>query len=448
MARKPTLLNPLSPRRIRDMRRSRSQRLLAIKGIRESIISFAAISRKPVKNQNGSVIGVLVDVVVRWSQDADYPPVTGILVKVGRRVAFVDIDKVDTFTRDSIVLSSAKLDLRDFAKRHGEALLGKEILDHQLVDVDGVQVIRAADLFLAHALGRLRLVGVDVSMQSLIRRLGPARLRTQVTPARVIDWADIAPFDDRTGALKLRTSQHGIQSLRPSELADLLEDLGRQERQGLLSALDIAAVADAVEEMEPEEREALLRESEPERAAEIVSFMEPDEAAEALRDLDPQERDEIMDLLDNDTARTLGNLLEFEPDTAGGVMTTTYVKVAPSDRLDSIKQALDIHRDHREEVDAILVVDDDGILVGEVSIFDLVLADPDVPISQYIVDDPSVVEPTTLIEEVAEKLIASRRFSIVVAVDGRPVGRILADDIVDALLPDRGRFHFPRLLSN
>lgn len=447
MARKPTLLNPLNPRRIKDLRKSRSQRLLTIKSIKESIISFAGISHKPVRNQNGSEIGILVDVVVRWSQDADYPPVTGILVKVGRRIAFVDIDKVDTFTRDSIVLSSAKLDLRDFSKRPGEALLGKEILDHQLVDVDGVQVIRAADLFLAHALGRLRLVGVDVSMQSLLRRLGPARFRSQATPGRVLDWADIAPFDENTGAMRLRTSQHGIQRLRPAELADLLEDLGRQERQGLLSALDIAAAADAVEEMEAEEREALLRESEPGVAAEIVSNMEPDEAAEALRDLDPDERDEIFEFLDSDTARTLGGLLEFEPDTAGGVMTTTYVKVSPTDTVASIKPTLYSHRDHKEEIDSILVVDQDGVLIGEVSVFDLFLADPDEMISAYISEDPIVVEPATSIEEVAEKLIDSRRFSIVVAVNQHPVGRILADDIIDALTPDRGKFHFPRLLS-
>lgn len=444
MARKPILLNP---RRIKDLRKSRSQRLLTIKGIRESIISFAGISGKPVKNQNGSEIGKLIDVVVRWSQDADYPPVTGILVKVGRRVAFVDIDKVETFSRDSIVLSSAKLDLRDFSQRPGEALLGREILDHQLVDVDGVQVIRAADLFLAHALGRLRLVGVDVSLHSLLRRLGPSRMRATATPERVLDWAAIAPFDEHTGAVRLRTSQHGIRSLRPSELADLLEDLGRSERQGLLSALDIGAAADAVEEMEREEREALLRESEPDVAAGIVSNMEPDEAVDALRDLDEDERNEIFELLDSDTARTLGNLLEFERNTAGGVMTTMFVKALPSDTFASVKAILETHRDHKEEIDGILVVDEDGMLLGEISLFDIALSDPDAELSGHLSEDPIVVEPEASIEEVAEKLIDSRRFSIVVAVNNRPVGRILADDILDALTPERGRFHFPRLLS-
>lgn len=447
MARKPILLNPLVPRRIKDIRKSRTQRILTIKGIRESIISFAGLKGRSVENQNGSEIGLLVDVVVRWSQDADYPPVTGILVKVGRRVAFVDIDKVETFTRDAIVLSSARLDLRDFSQRPGEALLGREILDHQLVDVDGVQVIRAADLFLAHALGRLRLVGVDVSMHSLLRRLGPARFRSTATPERVLDWAAIAPFDERGGGVRLRTSQHGIKSLRPSELADLLEDLGRNERQSLLSSLDIGTAADAVEEMDREEREALLRESEPDVAAEIVSNMEPDEAVEALRDLDDDERDEILELLDRETARTLGNLLSFDKETAGGVMTTLLIVVRSTDTIAEVKTMLESHREHKEEIDAILVVDDDGQLLAEVSLFELVLSDPNTTMADQVSEDPVVVDPDTSLDEVAERLIDSRRFSVVVAVNQRPVGRILADDIIDAMSPERGRFHFPRLLS-
>lgn len=444
MARKPNLLNP---RRIKDLRKSRSQRLLTIRAIRESVISFAGLSGKPVKNQNGSEIGVLLDVVVRWSQDADYPPVTGLVVRVGRRPAFVDVDKVETFSRDAIVLASAKLDLRDFSQRPGEVLLGKEILDHQLVDVDGVQVIRAADLFLAHALGRLRLVGVDVSLHSLLRRLGPRRMRVNATPEKVLDWAAIAPFDEHTGAVKLRSSHQGIKSLRPSELADLLEDLGRSERQGLLSALDIETAADAVEEMEREEREALLRESEPGVAAGIVSFMEPDEAVEALRDLDEDEREEILELLDSDTARTLENLLEFEKDSAGGVMTTMFIKALPTATVRELRSELAHQRDRREEIDAILIVDEDGCLLGEVALFDLALSEGDVELSELMFDDPVVVEPTTELSEVAEKLIDSRRFSIVVAIDQKPVGKILADDIIDALSPGRGRFHFPRLLS-
>src|SRR6266498_5514620 len=89
----------------------------------------------------------------------------------------------------SDVCSSDLLDLREVERREGEVLLARDVLDHQLVETDGMKVIRAADLYLAQVAGRWRLVGVDVSMQTLARRLGPARWRWVPTPERVIDWA-------------------------------------------------------------------------------------------------------------------------------------------------------------------------------------------------------------------------------------------------------------------
>ena len=111
-----------------------------------------------------------------------YPPVTGLVVRVGRRPAFVDATAVERLEHAQVVLRSARLDLRDFSRRPGEVMLGRDVLDHQLVDVDDKQVIRAADLYLAPVLGRVRLVGVDVSNASLLRRLGPPEVAQPPDP--------------------------------------------------------------------------------------------------------------------------------------------------------------------------------------------------------------------------------------------------------------------------
>ena len=138
--------------------------------------------------------------MARWSDGQTYPPVTGLVIRVGRRLAFVPASAIDRIAHAEVLLRSARLDLRDVVRRPGEVLLAKDVLDHQLVDVDGVQVIRAADLYLAEVLGRIRLVGADVSTSTLLRRLGPRRWRPLPTPDRVIDWAAIQPFgeSDRT----------------------------------------------------------------------------------------------------------------------------------------------------------------------------------------------------------------------------------------------------------
>src|SRR5437660_11144391 len=190
---------PLPGRRVlQHYREGRNQRLLTLKAVRESLVSVAGLIGRPVRNQAGAEIGRVSDVVVKWGED--YPPVTGLVVRVGRRDAYVPFDQVSKLGSDEIQLRSARVDLRDFSRREGEVTLVRDVLDHQLVDVDGVKVVRAADLYLAPVYDSLRLVGVDVSAQSLLRRRGPARWRTRPTPDQVIDWAAMPPLGTPTGA--------------------------------------------------------------------------------------------------------------------------------------------------------------------------------------------------------------------------------------------------------
>ena len=160
-------------------RRRRTRRILASEGVFDSIVSLAGILGRPVTNQTGQEIGRLDDIVARWSDGQTYPPVTGLVIKVGRRLAFVPASAIDRIAHAEVLLRSARLDLVDVVRRPGEVLLAKDVLDHQLVDVDGVQVIRAADLYLAEVLGRIRLVGADVSTSTLFRRLGAAPLASR-----------------------------------------------------------------------------------------------------------------------------------------------------------------------------------------------------------------------------------------------------------------------------
>jgi CBS domain-containing protein len=446
MARRPPLPGAALLRRRRERT---TDRLLARRAVRDALVSLAGLINRPVRNRAGGEIGRLVDVVARWDGHVRYPPITGLVVRIARRHAWVPADQIERLTHDEIVLRSARLDLRDFERREGEVMLGKDVLDHQLVDVDGVQVIRASDLYLAPVGTRILLVGADVGIGSLLRRLGPARWRSRATPGRVVDWAAIQPFSGPTGHVRLRESHEGLQRLRPGELADLLEDLGRDARQELLESLDPEAAADALEEMEPGELESLLREANPEQAAALLAAMEPDEAVDALRDLAVDERNELLERMPSDIARQLAALLGYDERQAGGIMTTHLVVIPAADTVMQAKQALAEMAEHKGDIDAIVVVDGYGRLVDDVGLFDFSLAADDVRLGQLVDESPCVtVTPDADLEEVASRLIENRRSSLLV-VDGNelPVGRILADDVIDALVPERGRFRFPRLLQ-
>lgn len=423
----------------------------SLKRLRSSLISVAGLIGRPALNQKGQEVGQIVDVICRWNTNQPYPVVSGILVRIARRVSWIAAGDLASISRGSITLHTARLDLRDFVSREGETRLMQEVIDHQLIDINGARVVRAADLYLARVGNQYRLVGVDTSLASLFRRLGPSRWRMRPTPNSVIDWASIQSFGAQT------VGKHGIQyaapaselkRLRPGELADLLEDLGRSERQELLNVLDADDAADALEEMQPKELESLLRESEPETAAGLLTRMEPDEAAEALRDLSEPVRADLLKRMSKESAHNVEEVLSYDEKEAGGFMTTTFVMGTMTDTVSSVRANLLEQKDKLREIDAVIVVDNQGKLVDDIRMSELFGADPTQPLSELVGEPfPVVVRPTASIKEVADLLIANRTSSIVVVDEAqRPIGRILADDVVDALMPDRGLFRFPRIL--
>ncbi|WP_042391794.1 magnesium transporter MgtE N-terminal domain-containing protein [Streptacidiphilus carbonis] len=451
-----TLLMATSER-LRNRRVQLVRRATASQAVRASLVSLAGLVGRPVTNQAGEEVGRIVDVVARLYGTEPYPPVTGLVVRVGRRRAFIAADCVGRLAGDRVELSTARLDLREFERRPGEVLLCRDVLDHQLVDVDGVQVSRAADLYLAPQGSRSVLVGVDVSLPTLLRRLGPRRWQSRATPERVVDWQSVAPFaeqaTDGPAQVHLRASRAALHRLRPAELADVLEDLGRIERQQLLTWLAPAHVADALEEMEPAELENLLREAAPEDAARLVEEMEPDEAVDALRDLHSGERETLLGRLPDADAAELRGLLAYREGTAGGCMTPRVVAFQHRDTVAAVRRTLAELAEHRAEIDAVALVDDRGVLQADIALFDLAVAEDSTTmgeLAQWLTQfgPPATVRPQARITEAAELLVASRASSLLVVDDqDRPIGRILADDVLDTLLPQRGRLHFRRFLQ-
>ena len=428
----------------------RVERLTTLRHVRSELVSLAGLIGKPVINQAGQQIGKVTDVVARWDSNQSYPPVTGLIVRVGRRRAWLAIDAVEEFGRDRIRLRTARLDLRDVARRSGEVELARDVIDHQLVDTDGARVIRASDLYLARVAGIVQLVGVDVGFNSILRRLGPARFRSLPTPEKVIDWASITSFGSQRGpGGTLQASEHGLQRLRPGELADLLEDLGRTERQDLLGQLTPEQAADALEEMQEEELVQLLRESGTADAAELLSRMEPDEAADGLRELDPGEQEKLLAAMPEQARDRVATLLGYGERTAGGIMTTVLVVASPAETIMAVRERLRANQEHDEDLAGVIVLGDDGRLLDDLTMTELFLADPGARLDDLIGPPwPVTVTPDAGLEQIAGRLVETRHSSVVVVdEEERPLGRILADDMLDMLVPERVRLRFPRRLS-
>jgi magnesium transporter len=402
---------------------------------------------RPVLDGNGEPIGKVADLIVAVGER--YPPVTGLVVSTDRREIFVPWPAVASLDRQGAKLKTLQLDLGRFKQRPDEIRLAKDLMDKQIVDIDGRKVVRVNDLGLDTAEGDLRLVAVDVGTAGLLRRLAPrleqALARKVPVAERYIDWEDVDPVETSIASIKLRVPHAGLAELHPADLASIIDQLAPRDRAGVLASLDDEAVADALEEMEPDTQVEVMEDLEPARAADILEEMSPDDAADLVADLSDEAREEILALMERDEAAEVQELLGYPEESAGGIMTTEFVAVPAT-----LSAARTIDRLRELEPDAetiyyVYVTDDDGRLVGVLSLRDLIVAPPDTPISKVMIPEPVAVGVLADQDEVAQVVARYNLLAVpVVDGEGRLAGIVTVDDAMDSILPTGWKKRLPR----
>jgi magnesium transporter len=409
-----------------------------------------AIGRQ-VLDRDGDPMGKVADLIVAVGDR--YPPVTGLVVETDRRRIFIPWTSVASFDVTGAKLSTDQLDITRFQQRPNEITLRQDLLDKQIVDIDGRKVVRVNDIRLDEIEGKLHVVAVDVGAAGLLRRLGlEAPWRTLARnvglplPERYIDWEDVDPVETSIASIKLRVPHAGLAELHPSDLATIIDQLAPKDRVGVLAALDDEAAADVFEEMEPETQVEVIEDLDPARAADILEEMSPDDAADLVQDLSDETRQEILALMEKDEAEEIGELLAYPEDTAGGMMTTEFVAI-PSSL--TCAQAIDRLREMEPDAETIYyvyVTDDEERIVGVLSLRDLIVAPPDRPIGEVMIPEPVTVDVLANEDEVAE-VVAHYNLLAVPVTDREHhlVGIVTVDDAMDAILPDAWRKRLPRL---
>ena len=211
----------------------------------------------------------------------------------------------------------------------------------------------------------------------------------------------------------------------------------------MIELLDPDLAADALEEMEDDELQGLLRGLPSQRAAELITRMEPDESAEVLRDLDVDHRESIFAEMDSKIATQLRKLVSFDETLAGGIMTTHILVTRETDTVGAALKLLVENRE-RDISDGVVVVDAKGKLLDHIQIIELVAAKSSAELSTLIGPPfPTAIDSNTRLKDVIEEFANNRGSSIIVVDEkNKPVGRILADDLVDALTSDEDNHGF------
>lgn len=406
---------------------------------------------RPIHDSRNEKFAVIKDVVVNYGSD-DYPPVIGLVARFRRRDFFVSGRNIAAFDENGARLSTAKLDLTPFERRKGEVLLGKDVLDNQLIDVDGKRVVRVNDVQMIDVGDRWRVTGADVSFQGFLRRLMPKGFYGTSRPVEVLDWADVGYLatDTATVTVQLKSSKDKLSRLHPVEIAQLAESLSPIHRTEVVESLDDEVAADTLEEMSTEAQARILEGMNEERAADILEEMSPDDAVDVLDEMDNEKSEQLFNLMEPEEQADVAELMPFEHDTAGGLMTTEFIHL-PQDL--TVGEAIVRLREMAETPNMIYylyVVEEEGSwkLAGLISLRSLILADPTSRLSEVMRTEFRYAHPSESAENVAQ-LIAEYNLLALPIIDdeGDIAGIVTVDDAMEILLPKNLQRRLPRLFG-
>jgi len=399
------------------------------------MLFLTSLVDRPVLGQAGETIGKLEDLIVRIG-DA-YPPITGLVVKDGRRRFFVPASHLSALNGAALLMSSI-VDLAPFTRRDSEVLLRRDVLDHQLIDITGRRIVRVNDVQLTRVEGTYRVVGVDVSPQALLRRLGPRALANRIIGRQIIDWSDVQ-YLASTAPVQLKVSYDRLADLHPVDLARIVDALSYRESAEIVNALDEETAAETLEEVSDERVADLLEGMDQERAADILEEMTPAAAADALEDLEDDVAEQLLARMEPEEAADVQALMAYDEDSAGRLMTTDFVRVAENA---TVGDALAIVRGLEEVPDPLLAVyvvavDDPDLLRGIVRLRTLILAKPETPVLEVMDEDVPTVGPEDRAEDAARVLAEYNLLAVpVLGADGHLLGIVTVDDALAVLLPE------------
>ncbi len=397
-------------------------------------------------------LGHVSDFLVSKPEDT-FPRIDGIVFKTKAGARFVPMSEVlDIDPHGAMTL--AGVPERPAAPGDEALYLVEDLFDKQIVDVNGRKVVRINDLEVANTGGALRVVAADIGISGLLRRLGADRIAPALmarVPRSLIAWDNVAPIADVNPVnVKLSVEQNRLARLHPSELADIISDLSAQDAARVVQSLDDETAADAFEHLHSEKQLSIIDDLGSDRAADIIEEMDSDDAADLLGELDEHRRAELLGMMeDRAYADELEELVEYEPDTAGGLMTTDFVWIYPHRTTVATVAKIREIAPESEFIYYLYVTDEHQKLIGTISLRTLLLALPTAFIHKIMNTDIVSVAPGTSARDVAGTIARYDLLALpVLDNDGRVLGIVTVDDAIDAIMPEKIANSLPRLVRH
>lgn len=405
--------------------------------------------KKPVIDAKNQKIGKLKDLIA--SQENTYPLVKAIIIETAnKKLKYVPHQYIKVLGKVNKLKSDID-NINDYKLKKDDIKLFEDVLDKQVVDIEDKKVRRVNDIKITSSHGFYHVIGVDIGVYGILKRLGlervikPLRIKSE---DNIISWKDIDALNPDYDNLKLKVAKQKIKKLHPADIADIVDQLGLNDSLTILNSLDDESAADTLEEVSPERQVSLLEGMDSQRAAEILDEMSPDDAADLLADLPEEKAEELLDLLEPEESEDLRKLLEYPENTAGGIMTTEFAYV---DQDLTAQQVLESLRKIAEDVETIYyiyLIDKNGDLVGVTSLRDILLAEPNMKVSEFMHTNLIKADVMEDQHQVAQKIAKYNLLALpVVEKEKKLRGIITVDDAIDIVLPTAWKKRVPRMFG-
>lgn len=397
----------------------------------------------PIFDPQGDQVGKVRDLVVTMRTEGTQPRVLGMVAEVfGRRRIFVPMTRVTNIDNEH-VYTTGLLNMRRFEQRSTETLVMGQMLDRTVTITSSGVAGTVYDVAMEPARTRdwvLSRVAVREPSKGFRRR----------GQTHVVEWRDVVGLtrtDDRQGATHLVAA---LNEMRPADAASLLHDLPSDRRTAVALALDDERLADILEEMPDSDQVEILKGLEAERAADVLEEMSPDDAADLVRDLPPETAEILLRLMEPEEAEDVRRLMKYVENTAGAMMTPEPVILGPDA---TIADAL-AHVRNPELTPALAALvyvcrppleAPTGRLLGVAHIQRLLREPPSTLVAGALDDSMQWLSPEATIDEVAAHLATYNLVAAPVTDEnGRLIGAVTVDDLLDHMLPTNWRDRAPR----
>ncbi len=397
-----------------------------------------------ISAHDGAIIGRLRDILVRI-EDREFPAINGIVIQDRGRLFFMPAHVITEITYSRLQINTTKINLQQFHRRDGEVMLSKDVIDHQIIDINGRRVVRVNDVQITRIEHEYCVIGVDISPQALLRRIAPRMMAPHVVGRQIISWAD-AQYLASAAPVQLKVSYNRLSEINAVDLARIVDALSYKESAEIVAALDDETAAETLEEVSDERVIDLLEGMDQERAADILEEMTPSAAADLLEDLGDEIAAQLLERMEPEEAEDVKELLAYDGDTVGRNMTTDVVLVYPHEQIGAVIASLRLRDELPDPFTEIYVVspDPDGgespelgqTFLGVVPLHTLLLTQHDAIVAELMNEVPVVSADAPA--ESAARVLGEYNLTAVPVVDDTNglLGAVSVDDALAVILPD------------